>query len=460
MTTISNQLGSWIVDLTFDDLPTDVIKRAKQCLLDQFGVQIRGATLPQVQSVRQLVDAMGGAPESTVAFYGSRTSAPYAAYVNGTFGHSCEFDDSHFHCGHPGVCVIPAALAVAERQHSSGRELLVAVVAGYQAQTASIGPIHKGTLTLGWHGTKVGGVFGAAAAAAKLLKLDAEQVASAISVAASDASGTMEYDQSGGEVKRLHAGSASRSGVQAALLAQHGMTGPATIFEGKRGIYKLFGDGGAPDIERYWRGQFHILDTMFKLYPAVGTVHAPLNALTEIMSVHEFTVEDVVEINVGLADWAIPHGAAITRPTDCISAQFSLAFSLALRLVMQSNDLHYYLDCKLWVDAKILEVADKVRTYAMSFEPGAHELGSKVEVILKNGQRLSRYQRAPRGLPECPATDEELKDKFHGLVEGLISDAQAHQIVKTIERLECIEDASVLAAMLASIHNRIDRVVV
>src|SRR5690606_37936037 len=183
--------------------------------------------------------------------------------------------------------------AMAERQRAGGRALLEAVVAGYQAQTAGVGPVHRGTLTLGWHGTKIGGVFGAAAASAKLLGLNAAQTAHALAVSASEASGTMEYDQSGGEVKRLHAGAASRSGVQAALLAARGMTGPAEIFEGRRGIYRLFGDGSAPQIERYWNGQFHILDTMFKLYPAAGTVHAPLDALTAIQAQLDFAPADI-----------------------------------------------------------------------------------------------------------------------------------------------------------------------
>ncbi|MGF6999342.1 2-methylcitrate dehydratase PrpD [Paraburkholderia sp. GAS32] len=131
MSMIAKRLGKWIVDLNYEDLPTQVIAQANRCILDQLGVQIKGATLPQVQPVRLLAEAMGGIRESTVSLYGWKTSAPYAAYVNGTFGHSCEFDDSHFHCGHPGVCVIPAALALAERELATGRELIASVVAGY-----------------------------------------------------------------------------------------------------------------------------------------------------------------------------------------------------------------------------------------------------------------------------------------------------------------------------------------
>jgi 2-methylcitrate dehydratase PrpD len=446
---LAERLATWIVALRDEALPPLTVQRAKQCILDQLGVQLRGATLPQVQSVQKLVQGMGGSDQATVVHHGFKTSVPYAAYLNGSFGHSCEFDDSHFHCGHPGVCVIPAALAVAEHRHASGRDLITAVVAGYQAQAVSVGPIHHGTLRLGWHGTKVGGVFGAAATTAKLLRLDIGQTAHALSVAASDASGTMEYDQSGGEVKRLHAGSASRAGVQAALLAQLGMTGPSEIFEGKRGIYKLFGDGMVPDVARFWQGQYHILDTMFKLYPAVGTVHAALNALSELMAQWQFTDEDVEAVDVGLAEWAIPHGAAITRPHDSLSAQFSLAFSLALRLVEGRNDLQLYLDPQRWQDRRLLAAADKVTPYPMRFEPGASELGATVTVRLRGGQRHELHQRSPRGFPDNPASDHDLKCKFLELVSGLVTDERAARIVDVVDGLEELDDVSSLMALVA-----------
>lgn len=448
--TIARRLATWVVELKYEDLPPVVVQRAKQCILDQLGVQMRGSTLPQVQPVSLLVHAMGGSPEATVVRQARKTSVAYAAYVNGTFGHSCEFDDSHFHCGHPGVCVIPAALALAEREGASGKDLITAVVAGYQAQAASVGPIHHGTLALGWHGTKVGGVFGAAAAAAKLLRLDVEQTAQALSVAASEASGMMEYDQSGGEVKRVHAGAAARSGVQAALLARLGMTGPARVFEGKRGLYRLFGNGKPPEIERFWQGQFHILDTMFKLYPAVGTVHAALNALTEIMREHRFAPEDVQEIQVGLAAWAIPHGAAIVHPTDCLGAQFSLAFSLALRVVKQRNDLDLYLNPQSWTDPAILAIADKVAPHAITFEPGTPELGATVSVLLRGGERFEYHQRAPRGFAENPASDADLADKFKRLVSGLIDDDTARLIMQAVDQLEDMERSSLLHELLTA----------
>lgn len=433
----------------YEELPAEVISRAKQCLLDQFAVQLRGATLPQVQPALALVKDSGGEPKSTVAYYGLRTSSLNAAFANGTFGHSCEYDDSHYDTGHPGVCVIPAAFAMAESLRASGRDLLVAVVAGYQVMVRVAGPIHRSTLDTGWHGTKVGGVFGAAAAAASLAKFDAATCAHALSIAASDASGTMEYDQSGGEIKRFHAGLAARSGLQAAKLAQFGLTGPSHIIEGRRGVHRLFGGGTLPDLAPFQGGRFHILDTIFKLYPSVGTHHAALRALTKLQNKMGFRALDVLTIDVGLSEWAIPHGATITRPHDSLSAQFSLAFSMGLRIARGSNRLQDYLDPASWADADILAAGDRVRPYAVEMPTGSAQLGAKVKVTLRDGRSDEIHQPHMPGSPADPASDLQLREKFHELVGGLMSPTHVDRFIDLIDELENEKDISELASLLS-----------
>lgn len=432
----------------FEDLPAAVVARAKQCLLDQFAVQLRGATLPQVQPAWRWASVRRGAPEATVVHHGLRTTAADAAFVNGSFGHSCEFDDSHYDCGHPGVCVIPAALAVAESRRASGRDLLVAIVAGYQAMARVVGPIHRSTLDTGWHGTKVGGVFGAAAAVARLLGLDEATCAHALSIAASDASGTMEYDQSGGEVKRVHAGLASRAGLQAAELAALGLTGPTDILEGRRGVHRLFGGGKPPDLGPFSGGRFHILDTIFKLYPSVGTTHAAIRALTVLQERHGFRAAQVRAIEVGLADWAIPHGASITRPKDSLGAQFSLAFSLGLRLVRGANRLQDYLDPEAWSDPAVLAAADLVRTRAVAMPAGATQLGAVVRVELEGGAVHEAAQPHMPGSPGEPASDAQLRDKFDALVAGLLPPERAARLAALVGRLEQLDDLDELVPLL------------
>jgi 2-methylcitrate dehydratase PrpD len=446
--TLAQRQAAWIADLTYEDLPTEVLVRTRQLLLDFLGVATRGATLPQVEPVRALLDIMDTRKEAGV-IGGGRATAAYAAYANGTFGHSCEYDDAHFDCGHPGVCVIPAALAVAERERADGKALLTAIVAGYQSMVWSQGPVNRRTLDIGWHGMKVGGVFGAAAAAAKLLGLGALQITHALAIAGSDASGTMEYDQSGGEVKRFHAGMASRAGVQAAMLAQAGLTGPITIFEGPRGIHRLFSEGRPHDPESFWTGRFHIMNTMVKLHPMVGTVHAPLDALDMVLARRPTTPDEIDRIDVGLVGWAIPHGAAIVHPHDMISAQFSLAFAFGLRVVLGRTAIGDLMDPARWSDPAIAAMADKVYPTPMEVPAGAAELCGRVTVHFNDGSSEGAFQFAPRGYPTNPATAADITAKFFSVVEGVLDATAASKVAGMVQEVDRLALAAGLLEALA-----------
>jgi 2-methylcitrate dehydratase PrpD len=444
------QLAIQLLNISYASLPAEVVARAKDCLLDQLGVQLRGATFAHVQPALRVARRLGAAPQSTVVLHGDRAAAPLAAFVNASFGHSCEYDDAHFLCGHPGVCTIPAALAFAEASQASGKDLIRSIVAGYQAAALSLAPVHDDTLALGWHGMKLSGVFASAAAAGVLLGLDADQMTNALAIAASEAGGTMEYDQSGGEVKRLHAGMASRSGTMAAMLAQEGLTGPHTIFEGRRGIWRLFGKADAPSRgELQGADRWQILDTIFKLYPCVGTLHAALDAVRMILMNGPLEPDDIEMVEVGLADWAVTHGGSITRPTDVISAQFSLGYSIALRVVRQSNDVGLYMDPDGWTDPMLLAVIDKVKPYPMPVAPG-EELGARVTVTTRDGCRLEAVQPAFRGHHTNPASSRDIEEKFFETVAPVMSQATSEELVDAIRHVDEMDDVSALAALLVA----------
>lgn len=445
--TLAERQSEWIADLTARDIPDAVSARARHLLLDYLGVAIRGATLPQVAPARALLDIIASRPEATV-IGGGRATAPYAAFANATFGHSCEYDDAHFDCGHPGVCVMPTALAIAERVGASGSALLTAIVAGYQAMVWSMGPINRRTLDIGWHGMKVGGVFGAAAAAGKLLGLDKDQLANALAIAGSDASGTMEYDQSGGEVKRFHAGLAARSGIEAALLAEAGLTGPRTIFEGLRGIHNLFSERAHKDPELYWDGSFHIMNTMVKLHAMVGTVHAPLDALDMVLAKRPAAASEIERIEVGIVDWAIPHGAAIVHPHDMLSAQFSLAFGVALRVVRGRTAINDLADPACWHDPALKEFASRVSAVPIEVPEGASELCGRTTVFFTDGTSETAFQFAPRGFPTNPPSDADMRSKFFAVVDGVIDADTARRLADTVDRVEQLPAASDILAAL------------
>jgi 2-methylcitrate dehydratase PrpD len=447
--TISGRLASWVVGLDYEDLPADVIVMAKRLVLDQLGLQLRGATLPNVQPVRAVATALSGRGEATATGSSTRVSAPQAAWVNGTLGHSAEYDDAHMSAWHTSSAVVPAAFAVAEREGRSGAGLITAVVAGVQVMGVLGSVAGNGMLARGWHGSKVLGVFGAAAAAGRMLGLDIAQMANVFGIAASDAGGTMEYDRSGGEVKRLHAGSASRIGVEAALLAQQGLTGPATIFEGHRGIFAMFGgvEEGTVPAEEEWN-RWQIMATIFRFYPAIAATHPALDALRRLRDQEPIDPADVVAITVGLPAWAVGHGAAIVRPTDAISAQFSLAFSLGLQLVTSDNRPQDYFDPRRWSDPQIRRIADIVTPVAMAIPDGDPNLSARVEIELRDGRRLTTYQAGFHGHPAWPATDKDIEDKFRANLEGVTSTGAAQAIIDIVTSLEHIASVRDLTALL------------
>ncbi len=447
--TVAMRMARWVDNLKYEDLPPEVIDMAKRCLLDYLGVLIRGSTFPQVQPVFDYVSEIGGRPDSTVAMRGLKTTPAYAVYANATFAHSCEFDDAHELAGHPGVIAIPVAIAVAEANHMSGKEAILGIVAGYEMMVQAGACIHQIPLHIGWHNTKVMGVFGAAAVVAKMLRMTPEQTTNAFAISGSEAGGVMEYDQSGGEVKRLHAGSAARLGLQSAMVARAGLTGPNTIFEGKRGIWQMFAQGEFDrDPESYWNGAFYILRTMFKMSPAVGTVHGSIDSAREIIKMAKFEPEDIERIDAYVSKLAFTHGASIVHPEDCIGAQFSLAFSLGLVFVKGKASLMDYLDPACWSDPKIMAVADKVHPHIRETQKGASVLGGAVTVTLKDGRTFSYDQLLPRGNWKNPASTAELEEKFRDLVGDLMPKAQVDEIVDKVSKLDTIPDMAEFAKLM------------
>ena len=245
----------------------------------------------------------------------------------------------------------------------------------------------------------------AAAAAGKLLGLNAEQQANAFAIAGSHASGILEYDQAGGEVKRIHGAIAARSGIQSAFLAKEGLTGPPTVFEGRRGIFASFCGGKAsPELVFADIGQpYCITRCRFRIYPTIGSCHNTLDIVNDLLQAHPFDYRDVENIKVGMRELSVLHVGTARRPHDVMSAQASLGYSLGVRLVKGSNDLEMYIDPALWRDPEVLAVADKLQAYPLHTLPEytqkvkAHPHMTKVEIKLKDGRVLTGEQEDARG---------------------------------------------------------------
>jgi 2-methylcitrate dehydratase PrpD len=447
--TVAERLARWVVGLRFEDLSAEAVREAKRCLLDTLGVEVRGATLPWIQPVYRYIRSNGGNAEATVTWHGDRLGAPYAAYLNSTFAYSCELQHhGSFGSAHPGVIVVPAIQALGERLGASGRELISAMVAGYEVQGRLGALLFRPAFRRHFHPQGVLGVFSAAAAAGRLLGLDERQLAHAFAIAGSHASSILEYDRAGGEVKRIHGAIALRNGIQSAYLAQEGLTGPLSVFEGRHGIFASFG-GGEVDAEALFAGIGRppcITRCSFRVYPTIGSCHATLDIVSDLMAAHRFAHREVESIRVGLPEFSVAHVTNVARPHDVISAQASLGFSLGLRLVKGANDLDLYIDPDAWRDPEVLAVADKLRAYPLTVESSPQM--ARVEIRLKDGRVLAGEQREARGSEGLPFDQTVLEAKFRRLAGASLAGEQVEHVIRTVAQLEALPSMSQLVPSL------------
>jgi 2-methylcitrate dehydratase PrpD len=447
---ITERLAAHTAKVRYEDIPPEAIEKAKDCILDQLGVELIGSTLEWNEIAYRYVADMGGRGESTIVNYGTRVPMLDAAFVNATFGQGCELDDVGFAAGgHLSAATVPVALAVCEKRPTTGKDFLAAVVVGCDVMYRLLAAVRPSSGKRGFHSHGIGGPFGAMATAARLLRLNGSQMLHAFGIAGSHASGTMEYDQTGGEVKRVHAGIAARGGIQSALLAQLGLTGPPTIIEGKRGFLKVFADEVEPEeITRGLGTDFKITRVWFKLYPCVATVQGVIFTLAKMIEQYHFSAEDIDEIRVGISETSLSHGGAIYEPHDTASAQFSLPFSLAIRLLKNDNDLSFYMDPKLWTDPKVLALARKVKSYADPKAKKDQNYNTTMEVKLTNGKAFKAFEAYPPGSPLNMVSRDVLRTKFRKMAGTVLSDGRVDELLEAVDRLDSSGDAAHLIPLL------------
>ena len=233
---LAEMLADHITTLSFRALPAEVVEKAKLLVLDTLGVMFLGSETPWTRIVLDHFNEQGGAGESDVVQHHLRLPAAGAAFVNGTMAHSFDYDDDLAAC-HVACCVIPAALAVGQKNHASGKEVLTAIVLGYDVTVRLAETLDGHHLYgQGFHPTPVCGTLGAVASASRLLGLSGEEITNAMGIAGSFLSGSLEWLSDGSMTKRFHGGKSASEGVTASLLAKRGFTGPHAIFEGENGI--------------------------------------------------------------------------------------------------------------------------------------------------------------------------------------------------------------------------------
>jgi 2-methylcitrate dehydratase PrpD len=452
------RLGTWAAGLTVDDLPAPVVARVKTHILDQVGAGLACAEMPWVASVREYALRYGAPGGCTVLGTDRRLDAEGAVLVNSTAGHGFELDD---YCSgtfaHPGCVAVPSALAVGEELDATGADVLVAAALAFELIVRlALATMPSMLVERGLHQTPIHGVFGAALAAGRLMGLPAAELGMALSIAGSQAGGTVEYAQTGGEVKRLHAGFGSAGGIRAARLAAAGMTGPPTVLEGKRGVLQAFCADPQPQV--LWEGlgeTWHLADYLsIKPYCCAASIHPAIDGVRHLMAEHGLRPEDVDILRVGLSRHALLHvGSTGPAPRDMTGAQFSAHFSLALSVVAGGNGIDEYLAAQEagFADPLTLDVARRVELH---FDEEVEEelprgyLG-KIALHTKDGVELAHRSYA-RGSVMNPLSADEVDAKFLNNAERAVGAEPAAELLALLGHLEELPGAAGVLALLGA----------
>lgn len=268
----SGVLGDFAADLRYEDVPEDVVEKAKLHVLDTLGIAVATHGMDFAEMMLGVARGFRGVRQSTAVGSGEKLPAPLAALVNGTMAHGLDYDDTHRTSGvHASAFAVPAAVAVAEARGKRGKDVLTAVVTGYEI-SARLGMVASGKfLARGWHPTSVLGTFASSVVASRVMGLSGDQMATAMGIAGSQASGLAQWLDEGSWTKRMHPGWAEHSGIMAALLAEQGYSSPSKILEGRRGLYNVFLANEEFDYDQLTHGLGSVWETKqfcYKMYPS------------------------------------------------------------------------------------------------------------------------------------------------------------------------------------------------
>jgi 2-methylcitrate dehydratase PrpD len=432
------RLAEYASGLGYNELPPEVVQRAKDCIADTVAVIVQGSGLPWSHIVVRYAQRTGSGGRCRIlGVDGPTLQAPAAALANGALAHAFESDNlTRPGAGvHPGATLLPPALAIAQEQGSSGRDLIAAIVAGFEVMYRIGRATKHSNERRGFHAPGTTGPFGAAVAAGRLLQLDAMAMTNAIGIAGSLACGLMEFARSGtgAMVKRLHLGRAAESGVLAASLAADGFTGPRSVLEGEAGFLKVFcTEWDTADLTHRLGSEFAMLKLCLKRFPVHMTAQTAVQAILELQAEHGFGGAQVDRVIVaGNERMATVNN--IPDPTDIMMAQYSIPFCVALALFRDPRNPASF-DESAISDADIRAMCKRVAVTVA--QPPTRVAGASIVTVrLKNGRSIVREVEEFDGTPSRPLNRAELRDKFMMLM-GAPNAARAAALFERLQNLE------------------------
>jgi len=446
--TVAEDMARWIVALRYEQLPANVVAATKRVLFDTLGCALGGVSAAPVRMAEQVVALQGGNPQATAIGLGRKVSCEQAAFLNGMALRYLDYND-YAALGrphHPSINVAPA-LAVAEMQRLSGKDLLLGIVAGYEVQVRLRDAI-GGRGREGWDGTSITAQYSAAAAAGKLLGLDAAKLANALAIAGSNAN-TLAEVRRGAELTPAKGSAepiAARNGTFAALLARAGLSYPLTIIEGEGGYAKMVAGALNEEILRRRTGDFEILKSSIKLWPSVGTAQAPIAAASEIY--RQKPASEIAAITIALSDFAYGQQQAMPKEINTREhADHSVRYLVARTLLDGNVTVGDFAESR-FRDPRALALIGKM---VLRSEPSLPDigLGSNIEVRLLSGMVLKANVPIPPGDMRNPADDANLARKFLALSEKVLGPDRAQRAVGIIRSVETMTDLGALVAAVS-----------
>ncbi|MGM0652085.1 MAG: MmgE/PrpD family protein [Bacillota bacterium] len=439
---IEQDLARFVYETDYDNLPAEVISQAKVCLLDLVGAACAGAVALPGHVVTDIIEEAGGAHQAVLIGRKERVPALSAALGNGLYAHGLELDDLHRQSIlRPGSPIIPAALAAAEKVGASGKDLLTAIVIGYEVGihiAEAMTPSHYNY----WHTTGTCGTFAAAAAAAKVFKLNEDQIIDSLGHAGTQAAGLMElhYSPEGMMSKPLHASKAAQNGLFSAMLAAGGYTSTKTILSGEKGFLRVFAPKAK--MEKITEGigtDYKIMQISFRLYASTRHTHAAIDMALRLRE-KGIKPEDIELLRIqtyGVASDLVGE----PFPESIYEAKFSLPFCVSTALVYGHVGLEDFTKERLH-DPALEELMSHCN---VEVDPviDAHypdKWGAKLNVILRNGTVDHEQTDFPKGDPENIASMEELKTKFRRLSAKLLPPSKIEAWLESISKVETFDN--------------------
>ena len=450
MASITHRLAQHAIETPFEAIPQSNLDAARLLMLDTLAVAWAGADAPGCPETHALLAEEGGREDATVWAFGGRLPAASAAFINGMTAAAIEYDSIGLGVSvHVNIAVLPAALAIAERQRVAGRDFLAALVLGCDIThrfAASAAYPNRG-----FHYTAAMGGFGAAAACARLLGLSVEQTTHALGIAFLQASGTQQANIQPSLSKRMLSAFAARSGVYAALLAQRGITAPPDVIEGKFGFYALYQEGDSKKLLHKLGRRFDNDQASIKMYPSCGCNHAAIDATLSLVRQYDLKPDDVLAIEATITPYIerIVGGEYDPSGDAQVAAQFNLRYSIACALVRRRLGL-----AEIQPDAaRDPAIAEHMRKITLKVDQGQSGTHGPVELRMRTRTHgeISRRVEDVAGGKDNPIPQSAVEDKFKECFCAGVRPLSAAQYARLTARVQELHQMGGMAQFFSDI---------